>query len=235
MSGHGEVADLVGVLRDIAERSPLTIVRINEAGSSAQVAPGSLRGEETEWLPWSRLFDRSSLEPEVADMARRLGGADTRVAASTLQFSHVARLWTFALGVLIATGRPPDLRAESLRWRGDGSTFEILWAKPHPADSVATEVLHHQLIPYHRAMRTMVSERVLWGNAASALTGAALVLGHPWHPIVTELLAQPQLRDAYDPVSRRRRSCCLFYRTNSLGLCADCVLDAVPAERPLDR
>lgn len=217
---------LGGVLARITARSPLTVVHIGEPSTA-----------NPDWLPWSRLFTRAGLEPEVADVADRLGGAETRVAASTLQFSHAARLWTFALGVFFATGRPPDLGAEGLRWRGRGSDFEILWTRPvvagSPAtrisESLATEVLERQLTPYHHAMAEMVSERVLWGNAASALTGAALVLGRPNHPIVADLLARPQLRDAYDPVARRRRSCCLFYRTNSLGLCGDCVLDAVPA------
>lgn len=215
-------AGLGEILRAIGERSPLTVVRLADPESTTEPADGG-------WRPWSQLYTRSGLEPEVADIARRLGGAEIRVAASTLQFSHAARVWTFALGVHFATGRPPDLSAAGLWWRGDGSTFEMLWTRPALGAGLATEVLTRQLTPYHAAMVGMVSERVLWGNAASALTGAALVLGRPADPIVGRLLAEPQLRDAYDPIARRRRSCCLFYRTNSLGLCGDCVLDAVPA------
>jgi hypothetical protein len=79
-----------------------------------------------------------------------------------------------------------------------------------------------------------LSTKVLWGNVASGLAGAAGMIGRPEaFDLVDDVLRVPPLRGTGeffrpDPaVDRRffvRRSCCLFYRIPGAGTCGDCVL-----------
>ncbi|MEU6329867.1 (2Fe-2S)-binding protein [Streptomyces sp. NPDC047049] len=83
-----------------------------------------------------------------------------------------------------------------------------------------------------------VSPRILWGNVASAVNGAATgmvsaapALARPARTAALLFLSRPQLRDTHTLNARngrfRRRSCCLIYRAapNASGaLCGDCVL-----------
>ncbi|SEF13432.1 FhuF 2Fe-2S C-terminal domain-containing protein [Streptomyces sp. 2112.3] len=83
-----------------------------------------------------------------------------------------------------------------------------------------------------------VSPRILWGNVASAVNGAATgmvsaapSLARPARTAALLFLSRPQLQDTHTlnaPNGRfRRRSCCLIYRAapNASGsLCGDCVL-----------
>ena len=85
-----------------------------------------------------------------------------------------------------------------------------------------------------------VSGQVLWGNVASAVNGAAVMLirSQPGlrartTALAEALLATPNLagRSGGTPASAefRRRSCCLIYRTapgGRGGYCGDCVLAA---------
>jgi ferric iron reductase protein FhuF len=105
-------------------------------------------------------------------------------------------------------------------------------------------VLDGQLAPLVAAVRAQVaiSERLLWGNAASALAGAKRVLGTARPDaavraaeVAGRLLGSGRLAGAGEllPASPpdvgwtfRRRSCCLYYRVPGGGLCGDCVLDA---------
>jgi ferric iron reductase protein FhuF len=91
-----------------------------------------------------------------------------------------------------------------------------------------------------------VSQRLLWGNAASAVAAAKrLVAIHrpaaatKAAEVARELLdagslaGAGELLPARDPDlvwTFRRRSCCLYYRVSgSSGLCDDCVLTARPS------
>jgi FhuF-like iron-sulfur protein len=82
-----------------------------------------------------------------------------------------------------------------------------------------------------------VSSRVLSGNAASAIHGAAIALAaaspehtRPASELARHLLETSWLRDAstWEPSGRfRRRSCCLIYRAApdaASALCGDCIL-----------
>ncbi|GES29992.1 (2Fe-2S)-binding protein [Streptomyces angustmyceticus] len=87
-----------------------------------------------------------------------------------------------------------------------------------------------------------VSRRVLWGNVASAVHGAAAgiasaapALARPARTAALLFLHHPRLRDAHtlddvtgSPNSRfQRRSCCLIYRAapdDAGATCGDCVL-----------
>jgi ferric iron reductase protein FhuF len=88
-----------------------------------------------------------------------------------------------------------------------------------------------------RAVQAMaVSPRVLWGNVASAVNGAATMiaaarpdLASPAAGAAATLLGQPALAGTYQgrPLQGfRRRSCCLIYRLSpsAPAYCGDCVL-----------
>jgi ferric iron reductase protein FhuF len=87
-----------------------------------------------------------------------------------------------------------------------------------------------------------VSDRVLWGNAASAVNAAAAqaarqrpdLASHAWQA-ARRLFADPRLRGEPCPPGPafHRASCCLFYRLaltyrqapgNPSAVCGDCVL-----------
>lgn len=77
------------------------------------------------------------------------------------------------------------------------------------------------------------SRRILDGNIASAVTGAATVLFAVSPATSTQvayrralLLGHPALQAAWTAPPFRRRSCCLYYRTDLARrpLCGDCVL-----------
>ena len=88
-----------------------------------------------------------------------------------------------------------------------------------------------------RAVEAMaVSPRVLWGNVASAVNGAATMiaaarpdLAAPAAGAAAALLADPALNGTYQgrPLRGfRRRNCCLIYRLSpsAPAYCGDCVL-----------
>ncbi|MFC8718584.1 hypothetical protein [Kitasatospora sp. NPDC057198] len=49
------------------------------------------------------------LAARIAEVARVLGAAELRVAASTAHLGLAARLWSVALGAAVVAGRVPDL------------------------------------------------------------------------------------------------------------------------------
>jgi FhuF 2Fe-2S C-terminal domain len=87
-----------------------------------------------------------------------------------------------------------------------------------------------------------VSPRILWGNVASAISGAATMiaaarpdLAGPARAAAATALQFPALAGAADGLpgtpAFRRRSCCLIYRLSAepaAALCGDCVLASRP-------
>jgi ferric iron reductase protein FhuF len=94
-------------------------------------------------------------------------------------------------------------------------------------DAVVRPVITPVLNAYRASFA--LSRQVLWGNVASALSGAATGLGAPTaHLLVRDLLELGELAGTARAVWPRfvRNSCCLFYRLPGGGLCGDCVLRA---------
>ncbi len=156
---------------------------------------------------------------------------------------HAARLWSLSLGAVFRAGLVPDLNPDVLLWRDeDGSVCLHLqqpagWAGGHLEDVLAGTVIGEHLAPMITAVHRLgpLSDRLLWGNAASALLGAARVLdGAPTGParaVADRLLGRGPLRgsiEARPAGGHRRRSCCLFYRVPGAGLCGDCALTHSP-------
>jgi hypothetical protein len=181
----------------------------------------------------------------VAGVRERLaangGRVEERVAASVAHLGMVARVVSPLLGLTAVQGGVPELELADLWWQPLlGGVFPLslprrcarLPRDGGPAAVVGGAV--RQLVEVFAGLS--VSRRVLWGNVASAVHGAA-VAAHAADPsrapavrrAASAVLALPELREAFDVVNDRfrRRSCCLIYRTAPGGtraLCGDCVL-----------
>lgn len=182
----------------------------------------------------------------VRKVARSVRAPEPRVAASIAHLGFAARLWSVALGAAALHDRVPDLDPRLLRWDPDASAPDELWlteVRTLPADRIGEVVREGHLVPLAAALRARLplSPRLLWGNAASALMGAVRQLDR-WavangrtdvagraRGLAAELLAHPELAGTLDPVTHRRRSCCLYYRLPGGGLCGDCCFDRPPA------
>ncbi|MEV0113683.1 IucA/IucC family C-terminal-domain containing protein [Streptomyces sp. NPDC050844] len=201
--------------------------------------------------PLARVYAGESgpLAFRVAKVGARLGAPDERVAVSVAQLGLAARLWSVALGSAALHGEVPDLDPELLHWDADGSSPDDLWltdVRGRTADAAAVRdaVQESHLAPLADALRARyrISARLLWGNAGSALAGAAREL-HTWArrtgrtevgeralALAAELFAHPDLRGTgtLDGTAFRRRSCCLYYRCPGGGLCGDCCFERPP-------
>ncbi|MFE7463191.1 (2Fe-2S)-binding protein [Streptomyces sp. NPDC057499] len=198
--------------------------------------------------PLARLYagEQAPLTARVDAVAARLGTAERRVAASIAHLGLAARLWSVALGPAAATGRLPDLSPGALRWDPRSSSPDDLWldgtgSLPGTADRIRETVQYGHLVPLAEAVHRdgPLSDRLLWGNAGSALAGALRQLvswaGSHRRPdvaararaLTAELFDHPDLRTTGAPhdAAFRRRSCCLYYRTPTGGLCGDCVFE----------
>lgn len=189
------------------------------------------------WRPVRALYeDPDALAAVVGHVGARIGTTEYRVAASTLFLGYAARLWSLTLGGIVRAGIAPDI--DRLLWRDVDGRIElhlpdpIGWAGGGLADVARAAVLDGHLAPMITAIRAAepMSERLLWGNAASALIGAARVLDGETRTTAIHtaeaILDDPLLVDTVDRegTGYRRRSCCLFYRTPLSGYCGDCVL-----------
>jgi hypothetical protein len=188
---------------------------------------------------------RDPLTFRVRKVARGLRAPEVRVAASITHQGLAARLWSVALGCAALYGRVPDLGPRLLHWDPDGGAPDDLWldeVRALPVESLDTVVREGHLVPLAAALGSAhrVSERLLWGNAGSALAGSVRMIDR-WaraggRPDVAEraralaagLFAHPDLSGTLDPATGRRRSCCLYYRLPGGGLCGDCCFDRPP-------
>ncbi len=132
------------------------------------------------------------LAAAVDELGGRLGTGERRVAASTLFLGYAARLWSIALGCWEHGGTVPDLAADRLGIVSvTSSPIHLLLTDPdgwQPADPddlntaarlLVAAVVDGHLRPLAVALQaeTRVAAGLLWGNAASAIVGAARVLG----------------------------------------------------------
>ncbi|MEU9332798.1 (2Fe-2S)-binding protein [Streptomyces sp. NPDC048290] len=190
-----------------------------------------------------------SLTSRLRKVERSLRAPEPRIAASIAQLGLAARLWSVALGCAALYGAVPDLAPRLLRWDPDASApgdLLLTEVRPRPADpaTLADSVLGGHLAPLHTALRARVrlADGLLWGNAASALAGAARELerwaraaGRPdaavrCRELTRALFGQPPLvgTGTFQGTGFRRRSCCLYYRVPGGGLCGDCCLGRPP-------
>ncbi|MBS9375556.1 (2Fe-2S)-binding protein [Rhodococcus sp. B50] len=201
------MSEVVGMLERIGARSPFFRVSTGPADDT--------------WRPTAELRDPATRDALVAITAERMGTDETRVAASTFFFGYVARLWSVALGSVVDSGRCVRLDREHVLWRDDAG-LQLHIVEPQFGGEAAIEVLDEQVEPLVGAWSEVAASGLLWGNAASALIGAAQMIGAEARPRVDALLTDPRLAEALDPETGRRRSCCLYYRVPPGGVCGDC-------------
>ncbi len=172
----------------------------------------------------------------AAGSGRPPEAVELRVAASVTHLGLVARLVSPALALTALYGVPPALDLDRVRWQPAlGGAFPLSLPRQSPAAPGLLDGAVRELVD--AVARLSVPPRVLWGNVASAVNGAAsaVAASAPARQArVREaaglLLGQPRLRDTHTRSANgrfRRRSCCLIYRAapNAAGgLCGDCVL-----------
>ncbi|MGK4584761.1 (2Fe-2S)-binding protein [Kitasatospora sp. HPMI-4] len=226
---------------------------VSAAGPYFAVEADSASDRPADFRPLRELYaggPEGFMAQRIAVVAARLGTAEPRVAASIAQLGLAARFWSVALGTARLTGSVPDLDPDRAYWRYPSrGMLELRLPGPVPAPDLAG-VLHHTVVatvlaPLAATVRTAtatpVSERLLWGNAASALVGAVRqLLAHrpdaertAW-PLAAELLGRAPLAGTgtLHGTAYRRSTCCLYYRAPGGGLCGDCVFRTPPARTP---
>ncbi|MEU9320013.1 (2Fe-2S)-binding protein [Streptomyces sp. NPDC048295] len=200
--------------------------------------------------PLARLYEgeQAPLTDRIDTVAARLDTSERRVAASVAHLGLASRLWSVALGPAVLTGSFPVLSPAVLHWDPRPPAPDELWldgtgSLPGTACRIREAVQYGHLVPLAEAVHRdgPLSDRLLWGNAGSALAGAVrqLVAWARTHhrpdvaararALAAELFDDPDLRHTGAPhdTAFRRRSCCLYYRTPAGGLCGDCVFESV--------
>ena len=234
-----------GLLADLAALGPYFAVEVHRPGSPLRP-------------PWQSLGELTgspgALAGRIGEVRERLAAAagcpaaavEFRVAASIAQLGLCARLLSPALGAA-ATGRTLPVDVGQARWvPALGGPFRLsLPEAAVPEAAVATEagtavtavLLAGPITQIVRAVEAMaVSPRVLWGNVASAVNGAAAMiaaarpdLAGPAAETAAAMLANPALTGTFQGRALRgfrRRNCCLIYRLSPgrPAYCGDCIL-----------
>lgn len=242
------------ILGDLSALGPFFAVDAHPAG--ARPAPP--------WRPARELAEPSgpllgrigSVRAGLADRGGcPPGDIELRVAASVMHLGLTARLVSPALAALACGGRL-DLRLGGLWWQ-DTAGGPVPLSVPVPGDPGLGEhpvsdgtasgrtaerdcgrLVDEVIAPVTEAVSGLVpvSPRVLWGNVASAVNGAAGMVAaqradlsqQAWS-VAAAFFRSPRLsRESHPPgPSFRRSSCCLIYRLAPAGprpVCGDCVL-----------
>lgn len=196
--------------------------------------------------PGSLRIRVGAVRAALAERAGRPAGQiEMRVAASVAHLGLVARLLAPPVAAA-ATGHRLDLRLGELWWQ-DTLGGPVPLSIPAPGSLPqpygqweGPTVLDEVIAPLTAATAGLVpiSSRVLWGNVASAINGAAAQvaarqpdLADPVCAAAADLFASPWLSGETQPPGPgfRRSSCCLIYkiaaeRARARGVCGDCVL-----------
>jgi hypothetical protein len=186
------------------------------------------------------LLDRVSAVRARLAAGRSPETVPLRVAASVAHLGLVARLVSPALDVAVRRHAVLDVDPRHTWWQPVlGGPFPLsVTDSPRPGtENFASQVLDGPIRTLGEAVATLsVSARILWGNVASAVHGAAsmIIAGRPelakeTRAFVARLLAEPPLAGTGTITDGRfrRLSCCLIYRAAPDGrgpVCGDCVL-----------
>ncbi|MER6591167.1 (2Fe-2S)-binding protein [Micromonospora purpureochromogenes] len=216
------------------------------------------------WQPLDDLVSDPQVVAERVTAARTVmaerGGLpadrlDLRAMASVVSLGLFARLLSPPFGTVLCSGAVPALTVANLWWKPvAGGPWPMATSAgelppPHTASSpesaaarFAEQILVGVAAPVLAvfAAQYRLSEKVLWGNVASALGGtvgmlttARPELANRAADLAERVMAVPPLLGAGrfehpDPGHPRRffvrRSCCLFYRIPGGGTCGDCIL-----------
>jgi iron complex transport system ATP-binding protein len=248
----------LGEIPDLLRAVPPSTLRYTPPGATAAALADI--GEINEYFaisplplgagqfPVHQLYTDSALLEGVVERVRtRIGATERRVAVSTFFLGFAARLWSVGIGAVIGHRLLPDLGTPELSFGETGGqvTLHIAhplgWQGDELEPMLADLVLDGHLTPLATALKRLgpISSKLLRGNAASALLGAANVFdqhrraGSPdsARQLAERLCADQRLSGAirFGDAGYRRASCCLYYRTRNSGLCGDCVFTQIPA------
>ncbi|WP_375484960.1 (2Fe-2S)-binding protein [uncultured Jatrophihabitans sp.] len=194
--------------------------------------------------------DRSALSRHVAT-TREVLGERAAVPASRVELRVAASVWFLGLVARLVSA-PVGARVLGAGWVRLHPADVLVPDEPGPvtlrpsgvAPSLAAGVLTPVVMPLARATAAAagVAPRILVGNIASAVAGAAVVIAAVRPELAgtardrtVEALAEPPLAGAGEVTAAGfvRASCCLLYRVPPGGLCGDCVLRhrSAPASR----
>ena len=235
------------MLADLAALGPYFAVDVHRSAAPPQPP----------WQPLGELIGSpDALAARIGEVRERLAAAagrppasvEFRVAASIAQLGLCARLLSPALGAA-AAGRALPVDAAQARWiPALGGPFRLslpdtalaascVRSSAAASPAATAELLAGPITQIVQAVQAMaVSPRVLWGNVASAVNGAATMiaaarpdLAAPAAGAAGALLGLPVLAGTYQGrplTSFRRRNCCLIYRLSPEAptYCGDCVL-----------
>jgi hypothetical protein len=211
---------------------------------------------EPPWRPLRELADQP--EPLLARIGlvraalasragRPMDQVELRIAASITHLGLTARLIAPAVAASASQHRL-DLPLSELWWRDELGPVPL--SIPEPADPPSRahrgrmepaghyRLLDEVIAPITAATSALVpiSDRVLWGNVASAINGAASqvaaqlpALSRAALAAAASLAGHPRLARERQPPGPafRRSSCCLLYRLTPgqpQAVCADCIL-----------
>jgi hypothetical protein len=216
--------DVPSILADVAGLGPFFTL-------------GTGRGERP-------LADPVPVRERIAHVGRALGG-EQRVAASLAFQGFVAQLVSAPYAAAVLHAATPVIEPATAWWRrADDGGWAVRTDTVDLAAAAALPALLDGLVgPLVGVVRAQVpvAERLLWGNAASAVAAAKrlLVVQRPEvacraADVAAAVLARGSFAGAGELLpprepdrvwTFRRRSCCLYYRVPaSGGLCDDCVL-----------
>lgn len=220
------------------------LAELCEVSSYFTVGTGPL---DDGWQPLQQLYtDAALLDGIIGRVQERIDASERRVAVSTFFLGISARLWSIGLGALAGHRLLLDLAAEQLLFRETEGQIQlhvehpVAWQGDDLVPMLADMVLGSHLAPLTTALRRLgpISEKLLWGNAASALLSAARTFDRdaktgPGWQLACRLRSDERLTETilFDKYGHRRTSCCLYYRTPGGGLCGDCALTKKPDPR----
>ena len=234
------------VLADLTALGPFFSVDSHPSGAEPVSPWRPLR--ELTGQPQPMLSRIGSVRAALADRAGRPADEiELRVAASVTHLGLAARLIAPALAA-IASEQRLDLRLDGLWWQ-DTLGGPVPLSVPGRGESHGQVTEHdccrlvdNVIAPITSAIAGLVpvSRRVLWGNVASAVNGAAHQVAaqrpglarQAW-TTATAFFGSPRLAEetAMPGPGFRRSSCCLIYKIAAdrvHGVCGDCVLAGAP-------
>ncbi|WP_082129561.1 ABC transporter ATP-binding protein [Mycobacterium haemophilum] len=153
---------------------------LSDVGPSFAIGTGTITQDG--WWPVQQLYtDTTLLDGIITSVQARSDAPDRRVAVSTFVLGFAARLWSIGVGALAGYQLVPDLAADQLMFREDGGQIRlhiehpVAWRGDDLESMLANVVLESHITPLTAAVRQLapISEKLLRGNAASALLGAA--------------------------------------------------------------
>jgi iron complex transport system ATP-binding protein len=246
----GEIPDLVRAVPPSTLRyapAAATVAALADLGKINEYFAVDTGPEGAGRAPVHQLYTDSALLEGVVERVRtRIGATERRVAVSTFFLGFAARLWSVGIGAVIGHRLMPDLGTHELSFgeTGGAVTLHIAhplgWQGDDLEPMLADLVLDGHLAPLAAALRRLgpISPKLLRGNAASALLGAAnqydrhrsASSSDSARRLADLLCADQRLSGAikFGNAGYRRASCCLYYRTRNSGLCGDCVFTHVP-------